>query len=68
MECALFNGLKFDDSAYFYVGGQVMCVTTQMLNSYQRDSIGIKRGALSILTNGNKYSKRTREIHFDGRA
>ena len=59
MECALFNGLKFDDSAYFYVGGQVMRVTTQMLNSYQRDSIGIKRGALSILANGNKYSKRT---------
>ena len=42
MECALFNGLKFDDSAYFYVGGQVMRVTTQMINSYQRDSIGIK--------------------------
>lgn len=37
-----------------------MRVTAQMLNMYHRDSLGMRKGALSILSSGNNNSKRTR--------
>lgn len=37
-----------------------MRVTAQMLNMYHRDSLGMRKGALSILSSGNNNSKRTK--------